>query len=439
MVKNPVKVYSKYILPAIGGMMGTSLYVLGDTMLVGRRLGTDGLASLNISIPMINVLTGLGLILGMGGASLMSIHMARGERESGNKLFTRSMIMSVITGLILFILSLFFVQNLVNFLGKGSENLDMAFQYLSMLMLFSPFFILFISLTVFVRNDGGSKIAMAAMLSASIFNVIMDYVFLFPLDMGMRGCALATGLAQVVGFGILMIHFISKKAEIKLVKMSQLGDTMEVLMNGVASFVLELSQGIVIFAFNFAFLRLAGDIAVSAYGIVANLSLLFTAVLAGVANGIQPLISRAFGKGRPDMKKYYGKLAGIGALVLGFMILFMGQVIPKLLAMLFVENEPELIERAVIGIRIYFMAFPLTGLNLVITIYLQSQKRAMEAFIISMMRGFVWIIVLLFVLSNTLGINGVWMVKPTAELLTLIAGVYFVRQRSISSFESVKV
>lgn len=425
MIRNPKKVYLRYILPAIGGMMGTSLYVLGDTMLVGRRLGTDGLAALNISIPMINVLTGLGLLIGMGGASLMSIHMAREEYKEGNKLFTKSMLMALITGLILLFLSIFFTKNLVNLLGRGSENLEMAYDYLSMLMLFSPFFLVFISLTVFVRNDGGSKIAMSAMLSASIFNVVMDYVFLFPLDMGMRGCALATGLAQVVGFGVLLFHF--KDAGIKILKLNKFNQSLDILKNGMASFVLEMSQGIVIFAFNFAFLRIDGDIAVSAYGIVANLSLLFTAVLAGVANGIQPLISEAYGRRRPDMKRYYGKIAAIGGLVIGVGILLIGQTIPKYLAMIFVENEPELVNRAILGIRIYFLAFPITGLNLVFTIFLQSQKKSMEAFIMSLMRGFIWIILLLLILSNILGIIGIWMVIPLAELLSLGVGVRMIR------------
>ena len=426
MIRNPKKVYLRYILPAIGGMMGTSLYVLGDTMLVGRRLGTDGLAALNISIPMINVLTGLGLLIGMGGASLMSIRLAREEYEEGNKLFTKSMLMSIITGLILLFLSIFFTKNLVDFLGRGSENLGMAYDYLSMLMMFSPFFLVFISLTVFVRNDGGSKIAMAAMLAASVFNVVMDYVFLFPLDVGMRGCALATGLAQVVGFSVLLLHF--REAGIKILKLSSFKAPLEIIKNGMASFVLELSQGIVIFAFNFAFLRIDGDIAVSAYGIVANLSLLFTAILAGVANGIQPLISEAYGRRLSDMKVYYGKIAAIGGLVIGFGILLIGQLVPKYLAMIFVENEPELINRAILGIRIYFLAFPITGLNLVATIFLQSQKRSMEAFIMSLMRGFVWILTLLLILSNTLGIIGVWLVIPLAELLSLGIGLMMIRK-----------
>ncbi len=431
MLKKRSTIYKKYIFPAIGGMLGTSLYVLGDTILVGRRLGAIGLASLNVSIPLINVLNGLGLLIGMGGASLMSIHRVRDENIKANTIFTKSMIMSLITGLLLTILSLFFTSNLVNFLGQSLQTKDLANDYLSMLLKFSPFFLVFVALTVFVRNDGGNKTAMAAMIGASVFNVVMDYVFLFPLDMGMKGCALATGLAQVVGLLILSTHFFRSK--FKFIKINSIKGLFEILSNGGASFVLELSQGIVIFAFNFAFIKLAGDLAVSVYGIVANLSLLFTAILIGIANGIQPLISKAYGKRRRDMKVFYAKTAAVGAVVAGLIITAIGLLIPEYLAMAFVENEPEIILKAAYGIRLYFLAFPLVGINLVITIYLQSQKQTTKAFIFSLLRGLILIIVLLLILSPTLKIPGVWLVMPITEVIALIVGILLVRTKKGST------
>lgn len=402
--------------------MGTSLYVLGDTLLVGRRLGESGLSALNIAIPMINVLTGFGLLIGMGGASLMTIARAQNDNKKGNRLFTRSMILSLILGLVLLLVGLFFSQNLVNLLGSGSSNLDMANDYLSMLLLFSPFYVIFVSLTVFVRNDGGNKIAMAAMLSTSVFNLIMDWVFMYPLNMGMRGGALATGLAQVVGFLVLMIHFINKP-NLKLSLIKSFKDFGAIIKSGGASFVLEISQGIVIFSFNLAFLKLAGDSMVSAYGIVANLSLLFTAILTGVSVGVQPLISEAYGRERTDMKWHYGRVAAFTALGVGLIILLLGQLMPEYLAMIFITDAPEVISNAVYGIRLYFIAFPLTGLNLVFTVYLQSQKKTLQAFILSLQRGLIWIIIFLLFYSNVIGITGVWLVKISAELLTLIIGV----------------
>lgn len=423
MIKQTKSILKQYILPAIGGMVGTSLYVLGDTLLVGRRLGAPGLAALNISIPLINVLTGFGLLVGIGGASLMVIEKAQGQKERAHQLFTKSMVLALIIGLLLLLVGVFFTPQLIALLGKGSKNLDMAESYLSMLLLFSPFYLLFVSLGVFIRNDRNPKLVMIAMLSASVVNLILDYVFMYPLNMGMRGGALATGLAQVVGFSLLLIHFINDH-DLVFVLFKSLKDFLSIMKQGAASFILEISQGIVIFSFNIAFLLLAGDMMVSAYGIVANLSLLFTALLSGVAVGIQPLISEAYGRKRADMIRHYGKVGLYTALIIGLVILAIGLLIPTYLAMIFIDS-PEVISLGVNGIRLYFLAFPITAINLVFTVYLQSQKQTLKAFLLSLQRGLIWIIVLLLLLSNTLGITGVWLVKLSAELMTLMIGLIF--------------
>lgn len=410
------EVYFHHILPAVGGMLGTSLYVFGDTMLVGRRLGAMGLAALNISIPMINVLNGFGLLLGVGGASLFSNLMGKQEPKKAREYFTKSMMAAAGMGLVLLMLSRLFTDRLVLWLGGTDAIYDLSFDYLSTLLLFSPFFLLFAGLTIFVRNDGGSKLAMTAMLSASVFNVVMDYVFLFPLDRGMQGCALATGLAPIVGIAILSTHFLSKDNELLLrFGGRQLGEIAKI---GAPSLVLEWSQGLVIFLFNLAFLSLGGESAVSAYGIVANLSLLFTAFLAGVAHGIQPLLSKSHGYGDEGAKLYYGRLAAKGALVAGFAVAIIGWAIPESLSHIFIEDAPEVVAQSARGIRLYFPAFLILGVNLVITTFLQCQKLAKEAFVLSLLRGILLVVVLLAGLSRFGGVVGVWLVMPFTELLS---------------------
>ena len=157
MITRKRSILKQYILPSIGGMIGTSLYVLGDTLLVGRKLGQEGLAALNIAIPLINVLTGFGLLVGVGGASLMVIKRAQHQKQASDQLFTKSMVLALFIGVLLLVLSLFYTKPLIALLGKGSHHMDMAYAYLSMLLLFSPFYLLFVSLGVFVRNDGNVK------------------------------------------------------------------------------------------------------------------------------------------------------------------------------------------------------------------------------------------------------------------------------------------
>lgn len=422
------EVYLHHILPAVGGMLGTSLYVLGDTMLVGRRLGAMGLAALNISIPMINVLNGFGLLLGVGGASLFSNLMGKRDPKTAREFFTKSMMAATGVGLLLLVLSRWFTDRLVVWLGGTDAIYDLSFDYLSTLLVFSPFFLIFAGLTIFVRNDGGAKLAMTAMLSASVFNVVMDYVFLFPLDRGMQGCALATGLAPIVGIAILSLHFLSKDNELLFrFRGRHLG---EIARIGAPSLVLEWSQGLVIFLFNLAFLRLGGETAVSAYGIVANLSLLFTAFLAGIAHGIQPLLSKSHGLGDEGAKIYYGRLAAKGALIAGVAVTVIGWAIPTTLSHIFIEGSPDVVAQSVRGIRLYFPAFMILGVNLVVTTFLQCQKMAKEAFFLSLMRGIVLVVILLAGLSRLGGVVGVWLVMPFTELFSF--GIAFAKWIPVS-------
>lgn len=173
------------ILPGIGGMLGVSLYVLGDTMIVGRGLGAAGLTALNIAIPMINVLNAIGLLFGIGGATLISKALGEGRQEAANQLFTASLLLTGATGILLTFLFMVFLEPLCRFLGASEAAFPMVKDYLGIFLAFSLPFLLFSAGTALVRNDNGARLVMGAMLAGSIFNVVFDYVFIFHLGMGM--------------------------------------------------------------------------------------------------------------------------------------------------------------------------------------------------------------------------------------------------------------
>lgn len=186
--------------------MGTSLYVLGDTLIVGQALGREGLASLNLSIPMINVMQGLGLLLGFGGATAMSRALGRGEPERAKQWAEKTLSWAVVVGVgLLLLLQLFFTQ-LLTLLTGGGEALAGAREYLGILLWFSLFYVLFQSFVVPLRNDGGAKLAMIALLLCSGLNVTLDALFVFGFKRGLFGAGLATGLAQIAGLLVASLH-----------------------------------------------------------------------------------------------------------------------------------------------------------------------------------------------------------------------------------------
>ncbi len=433
------KTFLKYLIPAVGGMLGTSLYVLGDTMIVGRALGGVGLAALNVGIPLNNVFNGMGLLFGIGGATALSINKGRQDTEELNDIFSKSMIMAFIVGVILTLIRIFFLDDLGYMLGASRDTIGFVKDYLGFLMSFSIAFLLNVSLTVFVRNDGAPKLAMAAMLTGSIMNVILDYIFVFIFGWGMKGVGLATGLAPVIGLTILSSHFIRRKNKIRIIlPKPDFKIIRRIISNGASSFIIELSAGIVIFAFNIALARIIGDIGISAYSIIANLSLIFAAIFIGIGQAIQPIVSYNFGAEKMDRVYKTVKLAIYTSFGMGLLFYSIGLFFPKFLVSIFIDADPQLLSLAVRGIRIYFLAFILMGLNVVLTSFIQAKEHGRVSFTISILRGFLLVMVFLIILPKFIGINGVWFTLPLAELVTSIISILYFKKYRKAIFYSLR-
>lgn len=434
--KDIKQIFFKYLIPSVGGMLGVSLYVLGDTMIVGRGIGSVGLAALNISIPIINVFHGLGLLFGIGASTAISISRGRGDEGQVNNIFTIAMILSLLTGIALTLLRVFFIDDISMVLGASKDTFQMSRDYLGVLMAFSPMFLLNYTLTVLVRNDGNPNLSMWAMLTGSIVNVILDYVFIFIFDWGMAGAALATCISPMLGLVLLSIQFIKKQNKMKFIRIKLKTDILKrILANGFASFIVELSAGVVIFIFNLVIIRLTGDIGVSAYSIIANLSLIATAIFTGIGQAIQPIVSVNFGAGKMSRVYEAGKLAIYTSLVLGIIFYILGLLFPEFLVSVFSKGDKELLDITVKGIKIYFLSFIFMGINIILTSYLQSKEYARASMIISLLRGFIFTVIYLILLSNIFGLTGVWMTLPLAELSTIIvSAIVFINARKIIGY-----
>ncbi|MEW8955424.1 MATE family efflux transporter [Clostridium sp.] len=430
------KIFFTYLIPSIGGMLGTSLYVLADTFFVANGIGSTGLAALNISIPIMNLFNGLGLLFGIGGATALSISRGRKKYNELDDIFTDSIVLCLCTGVFLTLVGLLFLDNIVSFLGGSPDTFGMAKEYLKVIFTFTIAFFLNSTMTVIVRNDGAPKLAMWGMLSGTIANVFLDYIFIFPLGWGMWGAAFATALSPVISLCILSTHFIKKKNNIKLkLPNINVNRVKRILSNGFSSFITELSAGIVIFAFNAVILTLKGDIGVAAYGIIANISLICASIFTGVGQALQPITSVNYGARKTHRVEEAVKFAILTALSLGVVFLLIGFIFPEPITALFnKDNNPELTAITVQGIYLYFVAFIFMGLNIVLISYLQSIEKAKASTLISMCRGLVFILLGLFTLPKFMDINGVWLTMPFAEIGTIILSfVYFKEVRNILS------
>ncbi len=417
------KEFRKYAVANVLGLLGLSCYILADTYFVSTGLGTRGLAALNLAIPIYNVIHGCGLMLGMGGAAKYSLYRARGDGRA-DKMFANTLGILAVLGVIFMAAGLGFAGELAKLFGGRGAVREMAEVYLQVMLLLSPAYLLNDVLICFIRNDGNPQLSMLSMLAGSFTNIVLDYVFIFPMRMGMFGAVLATGCAPIVGMLVSLAHFARGKNHFFCIEMlPEFGISWDTLVLGIPSLVTEISSGIVIIVFNILILGMAGNVGVAAYGVVANISLVVVAVFTGVAQGMQPLVSRKLGKGDAagaGRVLRYGVVTVLAMSIMIYAMVFFGT--DALVSVFNSEKNPAMATMAGLGLRLYFAGISFMGINIVLSMYFAASERVVPAQAVSLLRGIVLVLPVAFALSFLVGITGVWLAVPTTELMVAIIG-----------------
>ena len=416
------KTFFKYISLNMLGALGLSGYIMADTYFVANRLGADGLAALNLAIPVFGLVNGLGILLGMGGATRYSICRFQEDHERAHRAFTMALLWGLGLGVALALLGAFAAGPIAGLLGAEGDALPLCAVYLRTVMMFAPCFLLNQVMIAFVRNDGNPKLAMVAMLTGSLANIVLDYLFLFPLDLGIFGAALATGTAPVIGLCLSSLHVLTGRNHFRPVSPSAplraLGDMAGL---GSAAFVNEFTSCMVIAVYNILMLRAAGTIGVAAYGVVANLALMALALFTGLSQGAQPLVSQAWGRGdRAQVAKLF-RLALGTALAAGLCLALLACFAAGPLASLFNrDNDPLLAAMAQEGLKLYFTGFLFAGPNIIAAACLGAAEQPRASFLLSLFRGGVGIVAMVLVMAMLFGTTGIWLAFPLTEAITLI-------------------
>lgn len=410
------KAYVKYISLSVLGMIGLSLYILADTYFISNKLGADGLTSLNLALPLYGIINGIGLMLGVGGATRYSILKTQKE-EQKNHPYTAAIFMGLFFGLCFVIAGLFFNEPLARLLGANDEVIHLTSIYLKVVCCFAPFFILNNILVAFTRNDKAPKHAMVAMLIGSLFNIVMDYILMYPANLGMFGAAFATGLAPIIGISICL----SRKRGFRLNGKPSVHEIKRLIPIGTSSFITEFSSTVVMLTFNFLILKMAGNIGVAAYGIVANIALVATAIFTGVAQGIQPLCSNAYAKNDKNQMKHLLRYGVFTVLAFGIIIYATSWSLATPLADVFGgRDDAQLSTLGSEGIRIYFFTFLLAGFNVLLVAYMAATEQANKSILFSAFRGVIFVVLFAIILSSLFGMTGIWLTMFCSELATLI-------------------
>lgn len=423
------KLFFRYLIPSIMGMMVTSIYILADTIIIGKGIGIDAMAALNIVLPLFNIFFGNGLLFGVGGSVLMAIARGKGDKKSGECYFTVATILNLITCAIYTMVFLIYLKPIVKFLGATDATMPYILDYAPYVIAGLSVFAFSTFFQTFVRNDGAPKLAMAAVITGGISNVILDIIFVYPLNMGMKGASIASVIGSGITVTMLLTHFLSPNNGLRFtLKGFSTTYIIQILSNGFTSFLVDVTSGIVMFIFNIKLLKVAEDTGVSMYGVICNTAIIVICLCNGITQAAQPIISTNHGAG---LKERIVKVRSLGmktSFAFCAVPTLIALVFPNLFTYIFLNPNEEILAMSPTAIRIYFIGFLATGINMFVVGYFQSIARPTLSLILCLLRGCVLSIFFVLLLTPIWGIVGIWSAVPLAEFITLFVAIYFLHR-----------
>lgn len=414
------KLFLSYLLPSISATFATSIYILADTIMIGRYAGENGIVALNIILPLFSVLFGMGVLFGVGGGVLLCVAKGKNDENKANNYFTMSLILAISMSVIfMLVFNLFFIP-IMKLLGGNETTMPLISEYGRYITAVCPLFLFSTFLQAIVRNDKAPKTAMVGVITGGVLNIGLDYIFIFVMDMGMAGGALATDISVCITVLIILTHFLSKNNTLKL-KFKGLKWKMipEIFLSGLSSFVVEVAAGIVIFMFNFQILRYIGTEGVVVYGVISNCIIIAMSLFNGVAQAGQPIIATNYGAGHYDRVKSVLKIGMLVTTFIAAALFLAGEIMPNVLVKLFVSPSDKVLQLAPFAIRMYLVALLMMNYNIFLCTYFQAVLKAQFAFMLSLMRGFIISGILVFVLPLFMPSFSIWICVPIAEAVTL--------------------
>ena len=410
-------------------MIGFSCYILADVFFIARGIGADALAALNLTLPAYNLMNGIGLMIGMGGAARYSLSSTRPDSDTHRTAFTHALLLAALCALFFSFAGAFCSEEISAILGADHDTIGYASDYIRILLLFSPLFLGNNLLLCFVRNDGAPRLSMAGMLIGSLANIVLDYLFVYPMNMGMKGAALATVLGSSLTVVILCTHFFTKKNQLKFtLKGFHPSFLQKIIANGFTSFVIEAASGFTIFIFNLQLIRYLGNTGVSVYGIICNTALVVICLCKGIEQAAQPILSINHGAGLSSRILKVQSLSLKTSVIICTLPVLLGLFVPNLFTYIFLEPTSEILTLAAPAIRIYFTGFLFLGINMVFICYFQSVAKSVQSLSLCLLRGCILVVAFVYILPVFFGSTGIWLAFPAAEFLTMIVGICFYRQ-----------
>lgn len=421
----------QYALPAIIGTTVNALYNTIDSIYIGHGLGDDAMSALGIALPVMTIIAAVGMLVGAGSASRISIFLGMGDKDAAEKIVGNAFILSILFSGITIILLSVFLDPLLLLVGATEHTFPYAHEFLRYYLPGSIFSTMCFGFNNMMRASGYPMKAMITMLMSVVANIILAPIFIFIFGWGMRGAALATIISMFISLVFVMHHFLNRTSMLRLRPVNFRLDKQivkAIVSIGLSPFFIQLASATVVFLIIHSLQRYGGDLAIGAYNIANKLVMIIIMIIVGLTQGMQPIVGYNYGArnmARVREAVNYTTKIGIIIGVVGFVI---GVFLPEIVVKPF-NPSPELEKAASNALHIITVMLPLVGFQVVITNFFQCIGMAGKSIFLSLTRQFLFLIPALFTLPHFLGLNGVWASIPVADFIAaVLTAIMFIWQ-----------
>ncbi|MGL4345995.1 MAG: MATE family efflux transporter [Cellulosilyticaceae bacterium] len=429
-----IKLLIKFSIPAIIGMVVNMLYNVIDRMYIGNMPGVGGLAitGVGITMPVTQIITGLGMLIGIGTSASISIAFGKQRKNEAQKYLGNGLTSIILVSLCVAVFGNLFATQILSLFGASDLTMPYALAYIRPLMIGTICNLFAFGLNHSISSDGNPKIGMFTMIIGAGINIILDPIFIFGLGLGIQGAAYATVISQfVAGCWVLYYFTKGKKSTIKITLQDMRIDPKiikGILMIGMAPFCMQLASSIVTVIANKSLMTYGGDLAIGAMAIIGSICTIFIMPIFGLNQGAQPIIGYNFGAKnykRVRQTYIYSLVACTVVLVLSFLFV---EFMPEVAVGMF-NSDPELTEITVSGMRIFLLSQPIIGIQMTASNYYQAVGKAKKAMVISLSRQVIFLIPAFLILPRLFGLNGVWFAGPVADVLAVtVSGIIILKE-----------
>ncbi len=425
---NIAKLMLKFFIPAFIGVFVNALYNIVDRIFIGQGVGSMALSGISVIFPVMLIVMGFGMLIGIGAGVLVSINMGKRDMDKAEKVLGSSFLLMLLVSVVITIIGFSVKGPMLRSFGATAETIQYANDYLDIILAGVVFQVVGFSLNNIIRAEGNARIAMYSMLISAGTNLILDPIFIFGFGMGVKGAAYATVISMMVLTVWVLIHFLSSKSVIKLKTENIRFDSkilFEITAIGMAPFFMQIANSFVQGLLNTKLISFGGDLAVGAMGIVNSVATMIVMAIVAINMATQPIISFNYGAKSFSRVKETLRIAMISATVISILAFIMVEAIPDTIVKLFNSTDPGLLGFGRDGLRLGMLALPFVGFQVVAGNFFQSMGNAKIAVLLTLLRQVIILIPLLFILPNHFGLNGIWISMPISDFCSAIIVVFF--------------